>query len=315
MAEKKISKFREMILDGCIAAFYTTKGYFLKVRPCFAIDKVAFSFTKKGTAGKDTDSVYMDIADFDQFCDDILSGSMAKKVAEDKANYPSAFEYKTGKNGSKVLNFGSGSITPYVFQGRNTATTFNAFVGVADWQDIKNMAKLWKRVSKTYYEEITYLLVEAVQNIDSHHSDQIEEKTVDSDSEVETVEPVTPEEIPAPAEAVSEKPKTDLRDQRVAVITGNACEYTLLPNGKLEQAENFTESKPSFTLKCNCKELDREVEVVFLSAPIAKQADNFNVLKEYLEKGFRGPFRIEGQLSEYKGREQLRFTTFIKKGA
>ena len=49
--EKKESKMRRMLRSGCIAEFYTLSGYFVKVYPCFPIDKVKFAFVEKGKKG------------------------------------------------------------------------------------------------------------------------------------------------------------------------------------------------------------------------------------------------------------------------
>ncbi len=302
MAETKLSKLRELLMDGAIAAFYTLNGYFLKIRPCFPIDKVKFSFVKKGSEGQDTLDIYVNTEDFDNFCDDVLSGVMQKKVAADDGDFPNAWTYATGENASKKLSFGSGNSQPYVFQGRYNK--INAFVGVGDWLEIKNMAKMWRRVSKSYYEELVGVFMDGMKKIESFHSsDAMEEKS----------EPIVTNVVAEkPAETPNQVPQTD---NRIAVVTGNAQIYTLVPSDQMEQAENYSASKPSFTLKCNCKELGREVEVIFLSAPIGKSSSNFNLLKDRLEKGWRGAFRIEGQMSEYKGKEQLRFTTFVAKGA
>ncbi len=308
MSEKKLSDLRKLLLDGAIANFYTQDGYFIKVRPCLSIDKVKFSFVEKGSEGKNALDIYVGTEDFDNFCDEILSGVMYKKVQEDKGDFPNAWVYVTGTNGSKELHFGSGSMQPLVFQGRDKINKFNAFVGVGNWDDVRNMAKMWRRISKPYWEELTETLYEAMAKIDEYHTnDVIEEKTDYSpDTNAFAVPSVESTPVEAPA---SDKPA---KDDRLAIVTGNAEHYTLMPVGPLEQAENYTDAKPSYTLKCSCKELGKDVEVVFLSAPINKSVSNFNLLKVNIDKGWRGSFRIEGQMSEYKGRQQLRFTTFAK---
>lgn len=313
MAETKLSVLRQNLQDGCIGSFYTLKKWFLKVRPCFAIDKVKFSFVMKGSDGKTAFDVYMNTEDFDNFCDEILSGVMRKKVAEDKGDFPSAFVYKTGKNASKQLSFGSGKDQPFVFQGRTPEQ--NAFVAVGEWQDIVTMAKLWRKFSKPYYEELTEIFVEGAKKIDAYFTSD-DEKTVEEECEPANE---TPKEAETPKETpreVSNPTQVEKKDERLAIVTGNAQIYTLIPAGTMAKAENYTDAKPSFTMRCQCKELGKDVEVIFLSAPIGKSTDNFNLLKDRVDSGWRGSFKIEGQLSEYKGREQLRFTTFyVRKGA
>ena len=43
---EKSSTMRSELKEGCIASFYTLKGYFLKVYEAYAIDKVKFSLVK-----------------------------------------------------------------------------------------------------------------------------------------------------------------------------------------------------------------------------------------------------------------------------
>jgi len=325
MAETKLSKLRELLSEGAIAAFYTLNGWFVKVKLAFDIDRVCFAFVKKGTNGSENLDIYVDTNAFDEFCDQILNGQMQKKCAEDKGDFPTAWVYTTGKNGCKSVSFGTGKQN-FCFQGRETEqkkegdkvvtkTKQNAFVGVGSWQEMRDMAKAWKRFSKPYYEELTEILYAAVQRNASFHNndaDALSEQTVNESVPFEDA-PAAP--APTSEKVSNETPKTPNAANPVSLVKGNAELYTLTPMQPMEKAENYSDAKPSYTLRCNCKELESDIEVVFLSAPIGKQAANFNMLKDRIDTGWRGSFRIEGQISEYKGREQLRFTTFIKKGA
>lgn len=324
MEEQKISKLRQRLEDGCIAEFYTLNGFFCKVRPTLCIDKVKFSFVKKGSAGEESTDIYVNTDNFDELCDEILSRRLEEKIAEQKGQYPDAWQYVTGDNGCKTLAIGKGSSQPIVIQGRetekkgeNTVNKVNAFVGIASYNDLVPMAKWWRRASEKYYSELSEVLITGMnKNASFHDKDVAEEPTTApaanyiSENSPEIPENSTPKQTPTPSEPVqTSTPKND----SVALVTGNAQNYTLVPRGSLEKAENFTDAKPSYVLNCFCKELSKEVEVCFLSANVLKFSDNFNILKDNLERGWSGTFQIEGQTSSYKGKEQIRFTSFIKK--
>ena len=104
--ENKDSKNMKAAKEGVLLEQYTLKGWFVKVKAtAFAIDKVIFSFVKKGTNGSGFD-VYMDIDKFDLWCDDILSGRVASVIsAEKKAGVkePQTFKYVTGTDGAKYI--------------------------------------------------------------------------------------------------------------------------------------------------------------------------------------------------------------------
>lgn len=109
---EKISKLEKMARDGAFREQYGSE-WFVKVKPAYGtegkgIDKVIFSFVKKGTAGKEFMDIYVDIDYFDFLCDDILSDRfMPKIVAESNAGekYPKYYKYVTGKDGEKSIGF------------------------------------------------------------------------------------------------------------------------------------------------------------------------------------------------------------------
>ena len=98
----------EMLKIGCIEQDYTLNGYFVRVYPAFSIDKVRFSFVKKNTNGKDAFDIYVDTWIFQILCDEIISGAFLRKLNNDTGDYPTAFQYTTGKNACKHLAIGAG---------------------------------------------------------------------------------------------------------------------------------------------------------------------------------------------------------------
>lgn len=156
MANK--SKLRSMLEQGCIAEWYTLNGYFLKLYPCFEIDKVKFSFVMKGKKGEGFD-IYVDTDDFSLLCDDIVSLRMAKKIAKDAGQYPGAWKYTTGENGALSVAIGKSQKGGVVIQGRNGNTKTNAYVPLTDYNDLRKMAFFYdilsgKKQTTRYYAEL-----------------------------------------------------------------------------------------------------------------------------------------------------------------
>lgn len=147
--------------EGVIAAFYTLNGWFVKIKQAYAIEKVCFSFVKKGEKGAGFD-IYVNIDVFDNLCDEILSGEFAQKLAADHGAYPAAFKYVCGQNGANELSIGRGKSQPIVIQGRNKSKKYNAFVGILDYGELKTMAKWFRRTSETYFKEMSDLVINAV---------------------------------------------------------------------------------------------------------------------------------------------------------
>lgn len=138
--------------EGVIKAFYTLNGWFVKVKQFYMIDRVCFSFVKKGTKGDGFD-VYVGVDQFDNLCDDILSGAFAQALAQDNGPYPSAWKHVSGQNGQREVAIGKGRKQPAVIQGRDKVKNQNAFVGIMDYGELRTMAKWHRRVSRAYYEE------------------------------------------------------------------------------------------------------------------------------------------------------------------
>lgn len=132
--------------EGCINAAFTLNGWFVKIKPAYAIDKVIFSFVAKGSSGKQSFNVYVDLDIFDLWMDDVSSFRMLRKLQEENAagkKYPEAYKVVTGENGSYMVGFcvstkenmiainGSGK---HKENGAQTGDTLRAFIPVSyDW--------------------------------------------------------------------------------------------------------------------------------------------------------------------------------------
>lgn len=98
----------EMIRKGNILKEYT-QTHFLTVSPLPAIEKVMFSIVKQGTKGKEEFLFFMDMEDFRLLCNDLNSATGKNKLKESMEHqYPDAFTYTGGTEGSRRLNIGGG---------------------------------------------------------------------------------------------------------------------------------------------------------------------------------------------------------------
>lgn len=152
---------REEAKEGTIKAFHSQKGWFVKVKQAYAIERVCFSFVEKGTHGKGFD-IYVMIDDFDILCDDILSHRFETALVNDRGDFPGAWKYVCGENGQNELAIGAGSRMPIVIQGRQKSENRTAFVGVVSYNELVTMAKWFKRTVKLLMDQYAETCVNAV---------------------------------------------------------------------------------------------------------------------------------------------------------
>lgn len=210
----KESKLRQMLGGGSIGEFYTLKGYFLKVTPCFPIDKVKFAFVEKGTRGSGFD-VYVDTDKFDLLCEDILNYSLAKKIAADTGEYPGAWKHVTGENASKELAIGKSSKGGIVVQGRDKEGKKNAFVPIPEYDALRVMAHWFRRVAglesvSGYYAELVALFHKGASDRNKWHSYSDEDEapaqpTEQPEPEANMQPPESAKPIPEGARAIKIK--------------------------------------------------------------------------------------------------------------
>lgn len=157
---KRPNSRSSLLKNGCYAAFYTLNGYFLKIKPALAIDKVVFSFVKKGTSGSGFD-IYTDVDKFDLLCDDILNRELQSKIQTSSMQNP-AWDYTTGEKGNKTLKIFQGNngivINGYV---KETKLTGNVPVKL---EELRIMAKWHRRVSSIYFEQMAQECIKAMKS-------------------------------------------------------------------------------------------------------------------------------------------------------
>ena len=166
------------IKEGLIGAFYTQKGYFLKIKPAYGIGKVKWSFVKLNTNGQGFD-IYMDMDTMDNLADDVLSYRLAKKIEEEraaKAEYPQCFEFITGEKGTKIIKIGSGNYDVRIQGTVNKKTYANL---PCSYGELKTAMKWFKRTSKKYFDDCTKTILEEAERYYKEHpvSEDIEKET------------------------------------------------------------------------------------------------------------------------------------------
>lgn len=192
---KRPNSRSSLLKSGCYAAYYTLNGYFLKIKPALAIDKVVFSFVKKGTSGNGFD-IYADIDKFDLLCDDILNRELQRKLENSSLQKP-AWDYTTGEKGNKTLKIFQGNngivINGYVV---NEKLTGNVPVKL---EELRIMAKWHRRVSSIYFEQMAQECIKAMKS-----NERFFESNTDTEGD-NIPEPDNPIEKGTAAQEVPEK--------------------------------------------------------------------------------------------------------------
>lgn len=225
------SKKTNEMKEGVFAAFYGEK-FFVKVKQALGIGKVHFSFVEVGTKGEGLD-VYVDADDFDNLCDDILNGRLQKKISESQSRYPDSWKYTTGQDASKTLAFGKGLKVPVVIQGYDAKKNKRINVGVMSFDELRTMAKWWRRISANYFDGLVEVCLKASYSRPTDSA--ADEKT----QPVPTDEPVNPpKQQPTPQQpktvtmTVTAKAKCNERSSKKGDYAMACCEGTDVKTGK-----------------------------------------------------------------------------------
>ena len=162
--EKK-SKRRIYAEEGLLNAAFTLNGWFVKLKPAYAIDKMVFCFVKKNTKAAQSFNVYMDLDDFDIWMSDIENFRMKRIIDEEgkaKKTLPETYKIVTGEKGAFSVGIcKSSNGDGYVINGHGkkkengkyTGDFMNAFVPVSyDW--LRVTARYYNLYVKKPYEEL-----------------------------------------------------------------------------------------------------------------------------------------------------------------
>ena len=164
MAELRDSRIKVLAKEGTLIAQYTQNGYFVKIKPSVAIDKVCFSFVKKGTSGSGFD-VYMDIDRFSIWCRRILDGRFYQTIAAERKageKYPKDYKWVTGEKGEKSIGFcASQNGDSLVIDGKSIVNGENVFANVpVDTIWLENMAVEFSYIEDIWRKELAKLVLQ-----------------------------------------------------------------------------------------------------------------------------------------------------------
>lgn len=137
---EKYKSVKEQYRNGAVCVSYGST-HFVSVNPIPTIDKCRFSIVRLGTSGKDHLDFYLDIQDMRQLCEEFIGDASAAKrkiQADMKNQFPSAYSYITGQNGSLILNIGAGEKGCRI-QIRDKSNNIQKMT-VVPFKDLKEMA-------------------------------------------------------------------------------------------------------------------------------------------------------------------------------
>ena len=156
--EKEYLTEKDMLKSGAIVQSYT-KTHLFTVKPAFSISRVCFSIVKLNTNGEEFLDYYMTTKDMLDLCKKIDDGTVKEKLKQDKSDYPSAYKYITGDNGSKKLNLGGGQKGPRIQIQIYENNKWNNMMTVVPYKDLEYMTFMYKLVAglipcNGYYKEL-----------------------------------------------------------------------------------------------------------------------------------------------------------------
>lgn len=174
--EKKYSSMKEQFQSGSICTCYGST-YLVSVVPIPGIDKCRFAIVKIGTSGKDALNFYLDMEEMRQLCEEFLGDAATAKrkiKADMEKQYPEAYSYVTGENGSMTLAIGAGKKGCLV-QIRDKSKKESRLTVVA-FKDLKEMAFNFNLVmglipvmKSSYYGQLYQAFWNGVAERDSRH--------------------------------------------------------------------------------------------------------------------------------------------------
>lgn len=220
MAEKQYKTIKDMVKNGAIMQAYGST-HFVTVTLAPQISKVRFSIVKMGTGGNEHVDFYLDMEESRDFFSEISSGKASEKFAKDiEKQYPEAYKYVAGTDGSKALNIGGGKkgIRFQINVKEPDGKWKNSPFTVAPWKELKHAAFLFELLTGlipvmggSYYHSIFKAFWDGEQERSKFFKDYDEKKDGNYN-------PETAEEQPAPTEEKpKEAPKTTQNEEKSTV--------------------------------------------------------------------------------------------------
>lgn len=335
MADKEYMTTKKKLEDGAILKEYTQTD-FLTVSPAPSIDMVKWQIVKQGTKGKDAVSFYMNTEKFRILCDELTSKEGRAKIAASiEHQYPDAYMFTTGANGSKHLNIGGGrkGIRIQIFNPKKDGKQV-----VISYESVKIMAFLFQVVMglipvTRYYESLADGFWKGYKDREKYFSSynpeedgeykEESEQTTDNKAAKPTAESSTEpaQEKPAapekPNEAVPDKPASEkANSNKPAPVTPAetkttssapaTAEYLMMTLGPVKRQGSvfYCVAKDTAT--------EKKYSLCFTQEHLSAMGDNWESFQEKAPNGVK--IKINATLStEQKNR--MDFVSLVKKTA
>ena len=272
MDNKNYVSASEKMKEGAILKAFG-QNYLVSVTPILNIDRVKWSVVKIGSSGKDFTDFYLTVKQMRQLCEEIENGVAGKKLSADSTSqYPGAYKYVTGENGSKKLNIGGGQKGIRVQTQVNKDGKWDNKMSVVPWEDLKEMAFLFRLVTGlipvmggSYYHNLFKAFLEGEKDRSKYHSNF---------NELENGEyiPVIEEKGPAPTK--EEKTEPEKKPQKPSTTEVAAPEEEFMM--RIETPLTDLPDGSGKAMKCYTQD-NRLVPVIFKNSVMNLNLDRWRV--------------------------------------
>ena len=141
---KKRKTLMGTIEEGQILKEFS-QTHFISVAPKPNIDRIQIQIVKQGTKGKDFVDFWLTTTQMYNLCTEILNGKFATRCVKDiDKQYPEAYKYVSGVNGSKILSIGGGKkgIRVNIKNTKDNKAVFGNMAGIT-LESLSMMAELF----------------------------------------------------------------------------------------------------------------------------------------------------------------------------
>lgn len=240
--ESRDSKLRAMIKNGSFAEQFTQNGWFVKIKPALSIDRVCFSFVKKGSNGKESFDIYMAAERFILWCEDIKDRVMLKVITEEKKageKYPKTYKYITGSNGEKSVGIcpstsESGFAT---INGTIVKDGKKIYANVpVDYFWLRDMARRFLNISIYWENEIANLAIETMKSNSARYKDADTEEEYTGSENITSSQP-TQQTVNKPVQTLNEVVELECKTNgEVQIVKGDWGKVEILIQGNTDPA-------------------------------------------------------------------------------
>ncbi|MDO4977894.1 MAG: hypothetical protein Q4E53_11600 [Eubacteriales bacterium] len=195
--KREYPTMKKMMKQGQIMVVYGSK-YLVSVNPILTIERIRFSVVKLETKGKDVFNFYLTVEQMRQFCEEIDRGIALKKILQDTSNYPTAYRWVNGVDGSKQLIIGGGEkgIRVQTSGKREDGSGVDRRMTIIQHDDLKQMSFLFKLITglitvtpDSYYDELRKAFLDAAKERERNMDTEKEENACQYASEAIRVHP------------------------------------------------------------------------------------------------------------------------------